>query len=194
MKKLNLDLKSIIIGMLSMTLIFILLGNRNQTNLGDIVVTSLAVEKNGNKIVLLGSDENGGYIALLNSKGKCTTSIFNNGDKDGVFTQFNSSEIPILFLGNVNGSGYIHVKNSLDKTMFSIEPDLSMGGKLKVYNHMESVIAEIGVVKNFGGTMMFYNADHKCVSYIGTDTDEKGLVAIFDKSGVPKWYRNADSE
>lgn len=94
------DQKSFIIGVLSATLFFVVVGadekpiktNDNQMvegNLGDIVVNSITVLDDGH----------GGYISTYNQDGKRTIYIGTGENRNGYISTFNKMEEPTTYLG-----------------------------------------------------------------------------------------------
>ena len=81
MKKL--DIRSVLIGVLATALVFVLIGATSPNkNLGDIVVNSIEVlDENGNSVVVLDTDENGGMLGLLNTDGNPVALL--TADEDG---------------------------------------------------------------------------------------------------------------
>ncbi|MBL7013125.1 MAG: hypothetical protein ISR83_01775 [Candidatus Marinimicrobia bacterium] len=100
MKINKMDQKSFIIGVLSATLFFVVVGadekpieaNDNQMvegNLGDIVVNSITVLDDGH----------GGYISTYNQDGKRTIYIGTGENRNGYISTFNKMEEPTTYLG-----------------------------------------------------------------------------------------------
>ncbi len=92
----NIDFKSLCIGFLSATIIFILIGAK-QKNLGDIVVNSITIMDDGyggfitaynedqKRTLYLGTgEENNGYIQTYNKFEQPTGYIGTNKDMDGI--------------------------------------------------------------------------------------------------------------
>ena len=92
----TIDLKSICIGFLSATIIFILVGAK-QKNLGDVVVNSITIMDDGyggfitaynedqKRTLYLGTgEENNGYIQTYNKFEQPTGYIGTNKDMDGI--------------------------------------------------------------------------------------------------------------
>ena len=92
----NFDFKSLCIGFLSATIIFILVGAK-QKNLGDIVVNSITIMDDGyggfitaynedqKRTLYLGTgEENNGYIQTYNKFEQPTGYIGTNKDMDGI--------------------------------------------------------------------------------------------------------------
>ncbi|MBT3260552.1 MAG: hypothetical protein HN657_03560 [Candidatus Marinimicrobia bacterium] len=95
----KIDFKSFIIGLLSATLFFVLIGadkvgektgaEFGNGNLGDIVVNSITVMDDGH----------GGYISTYNQDGKRTVYIGTGENQNGYIRTFNRREDPTCYLG-----------------------------------------------------------------------------------------------
>ena len=128
MKKL--DIRSILIGVLCTALVFVLIGAKSQNeNLGDIVVNSINVlDENGNSVVWLNADEEGGMIGVKNTDGK--TGIILGGAEDG---------------------GMLLISNSDGKTVAGLGADGAGGGALKTFNTHNKSVGYFGSSKDSDG-------------------------------------------
>ena len=86
----NIDLRSLLIGILGATLFFILTGADDKKNLGDIVVNSITVLDDGN----------GGFITSYNQDQKRTLYLGTGAERNGYVQTFNKYEHPPAYLGS----------------------------------------------------------------------------------------------
>ena len=86
----NIDLRSLLIGILGAALFFILTGADDKKNLGDIVVNSITVLDDGN----------GGFITSYNKDQKRTLYLGTGAERNGYVQTFNKYEQPTAYLGS----------------------------------------------------------------------------------------------
>ena len=107
----NIDIKSVIIGVLGTILVFVSIGAKSQyEHLSDIVCNSITVLDNGT----------GGYIKISNSDGKQTSYLGTAENGDGFLTTFNSDGKKTTFLGTAKegGFGFLTTFNDGKETTF----------------------------------------------------------------------------
>ena len=107
----SIDIKSVIIGVLSTILVFVSIGAKSQyEHLSDIVCNSITVLDNGT----------GGYIKISNSDGKQTSYLGTGENGDGFLTTFNSDGKKTTFLGTAKegGFGFLTTFNDGKETTF----------------------------------------------------------------------------
>ena len=107
----NIDIKSVIIGVLGTILAFVSIGAKSQyEHLSDIVCNSITVLDNGT----------GGYIKISNSDGKQTSYLGTAENGDGFLTTFNSDGKKTTFLGTAKegGFGFLTTFNDGKETTF----------------------------------------------------------------------------
>ena len=105
----NIDIKSVIIGVLATVLIIVSMGATNQDeNLGDIVVNSIkVVNENGKAAAILIATESGGNLGVYNNDGK-PAAILNATESGGDLRIFNKHEKKVATLqANKNSDGAI---------------------------------------------------------------------------------------
>ena len=160
----NIDIKSVIIGVLATVLIIVSMGATNQDeNLGDIVVNSIeVVNENGKTAAMLIVTESGGGLAIYNNDGK-TAAILNADESGGN-----------LFLYNNDGK----TAAGLIATEF--------GGNLDVYNNDEKTAASLGATE-FGGTLEIYNKHEKQVVTLQANKNSDGAIGLYDRYGDIGW-------
>lgn len=106
------DVKSIIIGALSATLIFVIMGNTNSYD--DITCKSLTVvNSDGEGIIYLQKGDKGGYVVTYNNSGKLTTYIGTNTEAAGHMKTFNAYGDESCFIGtNTSDAGQMQAFNA----------------------------------------------------------------------------------
>ena len=131
MKKL--DIKSVLIGVLATALVFVLIGATSPNkNLGDIVVNSINVlDENGNSVVWLNADEEGGMIGVRNTDGKT-----------------------VIGLGGAEDGGMLLISNSDGKTVAGLGVDGAGGGALKTFNTHNKGVGYFGSSEDGDGVVV----------------------------------------
>ena len=86
----NFDLKSMVIGMLSTVILFILLGAEDKNKFGDIVVNSITIKDDGH----------GGFITAYNQDDKRTLYLGTGKNKNGYVQTYNKFEEPTAYIGS----------------------------------------------------------------------------------------------
>ena len=105
----NIDIKSVIVGVLATVLIIVSMGATNQDeNLGDIVVNSIkVVNENGKLAAILIATESGGGFGVYNNDGKLAAGL-NADEYGGNLGIFNKHEKQVVALqANKNSDGAI---------------------------------------------------------------------------------------
>ncbi|MAH27439.1 MAG: hypothetical protein CMK61_01890 [Pseudoalteromonadaceae bacterium] len=105
----NIDIKSVIIGVLATVLIIVSMGATNQDeNLGDIVVNSIkVVNENGKLAAILIATESGGGFGVYNNDGKLAV-LLNVAESGGGLWIYNKHEKQVVALqANKNSDGAI---------------------------------------------------------------------------------------
>ena len=105
----NIDIKSVIVGVLATVLIIVSMGATNQDeNLGDIVVNSIkVVNENGKTAAMLIVTESGVGLAIYNNDGKSAV-ILNADESGGGLWIYNKHEKQVVALqANKNSDGAI---------------------------------------------------------------------------------------
>ena len=107
----NIEIKSVIIGVLGTILVFVSIGAKSQyEHLSDIVCNSITVLDNGT----------GGYIKISNSDGKQTSYLGTGENGDGFLSTSNSDGKKTTFLGTAKecGFGFLTTFNDGKETTF----------------------------------------------------------------------------
>ena len=163
----NIDIKSVIIGVLGTALLFVSIDFINQSkNLGDITVNSITVvDESGETVGLLKSIQNSGIFSLSKA-GKPPTVLLICEDLGGTINTLNSDGKKTSYLGSAeSGDGYLRTYNS--------------DGNLTSYLGTE---AEGG-----SGFLTTYNSAGLKTGYFGTNKDNDGVAVLFDRYGDIGW-------
>jgi len=90
----GIDIKSLLIGVLSTSLIFILIGADDKEvsrgNLGDVIVNSITIMDDGH----------GGFITSYNKDNKRTLYLGTGKDENGYVQTYNKYEEPTAYIGS----------------------------------------------------------------------------------------------
>ena len=136
------DLKSLVIGIIGTTLVFVLIGAKSQNkNLGDITVNSITILDDGT----------GGNLKIYNSEGVKTSQI-GNSESGGYLITYNSDSMMTSILGgDQNGKGFLVVGNN---------------GNIETRTSDMELISQLGK-RETGGYLATYNTDGEMTSYLG---------------------------
>lgn len=161
----NIDIKSVIIGVLATVLIIVSMGATNQNkNLGDIVVNSIkVVNENGETVAGLFAGKNGGMVGVNNADGKLVA----------------------LLAADKNDHGMISVYNKHGKPA-AILIATEFGGNLDVYNNDDETAASLGT-NEFGGDLRIYNKHEKQVVTLQANKNSDGAIGLYDRYGDIGW-------
>ena len=177
------DPKSLIIGVLSTVLIFVLIGAKPQNkNLGDITVNSLKVVGDQGKMAGgLTTVNGGGSLTMYNFDGEGTSFLGNTPGGRGVLgvtnngavETYNTKDEVVVRLGaaKLDGAGVIGTFDS-DGHVTSILGNSEGRSYLTLYN---------------GGYVATYNNADNQTGFLGTDPENNGMVTIFDRHGKQSW-------
>ena len=161
----NIDIKSVIVGVLATVLIIVSMGATNQDeNLGDIVVNSITVvNENGEIVAGLFAGKNGGMVGVNNADGKLVA----------------------LLAADKNDHGMISVYNKHGKPA-AILIATEFGGNLDVYNNDDETAASLGT-NEFGGDLRIYNKHEKRVVTLQANKNSDGAIGLYDRYGDIGW-------
>jgi hypothetical protein len=161
----NIDIKSVIIGVLATVLIIVSMGATNQDeNLGDIVVNSITVvNENGETVAGLFAGKNGGMVGVNNADGKLVA----------------------LLAADKNDHGMISVYNKHGKPAALLIADES-GGNLFLYNNDGKPAAILNAAE-FGGDLGIYNKHEKKVATLQANKNSDGAIGLYDRYGDLGW-------
>jgi hypothetical protein len=182
------------------TSVFMFVGAQN-TNLGDIEVTSLRIMgDNGSEILLIGRgivmsknkkpmvtlfcEDIGGFISTFNADFKETTYLGTNAGGDGHIETFNADGKTTAFLGTGgSGGGHIRTSNADGKETAVFGTDKDGAGQLRTYNEDGKETAYLGTNASGSGRISTFNADDKAIVIIGTDENGGGHIETLNKHG-----------
>ena len=153
----NIDIKSVIIGVLATVLIIVSMGATNQDeNLGDIVVNSIeVVNENGKTAAMLIVTESGGNLGIFNNDGK-TAAILNAAEPGGDLRIFNNDGKPAAGLIATESGGNLGIFNNDGKPAAGLNAD-EYGGNLRIFNKHEKKVATLQANKNSDGAIGLYD-------------------------------------
>ena len=153
----NIDIKSVIVGVLATVLIIVSMGATNQDeNLGDIVVNSIkVVNENGKLAAILNADESGGGLAIYNNDGK-TAAILNADEPGGGLAIYNNDGKPAAGLIATESGGNLGIFNNDGKPAAGLNAD-EYGGNLRIFNKHEKKVATLQANKNSDGAIGLYD-------------------------------------
>jgi len=195
----SIDIKSLIIGMLIVLLAFSFYGS-SKSPLNENIVkakTLIITDNNGNEVVKLYSDKDGGVIRVANSAG-ITTGIFGtNKGGNGQIVLLDKDKNPMVFVGTSKD------KSGLIRTYLAnrnIATELGKGflytfnSKAKISGYFGTSSDDNGIIKTFNKNgqqdsfignsyLRFYNDSSNTTCYLGTAEDEGGMLILSDKSG-----------
>ena len=86
----QIDFKSLLIGMLTTTLFFLLIVLEDSSNFGDIVVNSITIKDDGH----------GGFITAYNQDQKRTLYLGTGKNENGYVQTYNKYEQPTAYIGS----------------------------------------------------------------------------------------------
>ena len=157
----NIDIKSVIIGVLGTILVFVSIGAKSQyEHLSDIVCNSITVLDNGT----------GGYIKISNSDGKQTSYLGTAENGDGFLTTSNSDGKQTSYLGTAeNGDGFLTTFNSDGKKTTFLGTAKEGGfGFLTTFNDGKETTF-LGTSKGGSGILETFNKYGVMVGYFGSN-------------------------
>ena len=198
----NLDLRSVIIGILSSALIFTLYGLRFQDeNLGDIKVESLTV-RSGGYLTLLNNEGDLGIILSTNTKYPFI-SIFNSDSKEAVAissdkvgngnisTYSNEGSKLVTIAANVGQSGSISTYSNDGTNLVAITASEGDNGTIVTNSSSGNKLIEIDSNEgNPNGYISVYNKRNKEVVSIQGNQNDDGVIGIFDRYGDLGWGKS----
>jgi hypothetical protein len=153
----NIDIKSVIIGVLATVLIIVSMGATNQDeNLGDIVVNSIeVVNENGKTAAMLIADESGGGLGIFNNDGKPAAMLIADESGGGLGIYNNDGKPAAILIVNESG-GYLGIYNN-DGKPAAILNAAEYGGNLRIFNKHEKKVATLQANKNSDGAIGLYD-------------------------------------
>tara|TARA_B100000029_G_scaffold512806_1_gene610495 strand:- start:5798 stop:6361 length:564 start_codon:yes stop_codon:yes gene_type:complete len=179
----SIDPKSLIIGVLSTILIFVLIGAKPQNNnLGDITVNSVKlVDDRGEMASILTTVNGGGSLTMYNFDGQGTSFLGNTPGGRGVL--------------GVTNNGAVETYNTKDEVVVRFGASQGDGaGVIGTFDPNGMVTSILGnsegrsyLTLYNGGYVATYNDADKQTGFLGTDPENNGRVTIFDRHGKESW-------
>ena len=185
----NMEIKSIIIGVLSATLLFVIIGaNKQSENLGDVTVTSLRVVNwDGVEVANLYPSEDGGVISINNNRGDLM-GYLQAGENGVLFTLAapGGREGVTLETDDVGNRVTLYKK---EKPAAKLEGGKGANG-LWIYNLDGEQVAILGAdhnLREFSGTFTLLNYHETLAAIIGAHRQEGGIISLYDRNGNMGW-------
>ncbi len=203
----KIDIRSALIGALSVTLVFTLMSSRGPGASDEITCKSITLLNNsGGKSITLqcNRDGNGGALRCYNSQGNLTAFMGTNDEGSGAHARFfNGTNTETCLIGTSSaGYGMIDARNKDGKEVAYLGSNTYADGEilvsytngqkglyvtngfLKSYNDQGTQTTYIGTTTSGGGTMQAFNSSGTKVVYIGNATDDGGTLQLKDKNGT----------
>lgn len=206
----KIDIKSLIIGILSTLLIISILGINSEKNLGNIVVNSITIKNNkGDTLGELGfSDKDSiSFIRLYGYDKKLTTNIYSSNLGGNIFLKGFDSKSSLGLIG----LGVVQVTNSNNKVVATLGNDfITNSSRLRLFTNenkggldLFSIYddSHISTIDENGETRtdIFYEADQKksaiklynsknnMVLSISENKNGDGQILLGDRDGNYSW-------
>ena len=170
----NIDFKSLVIGVLSSIIVFLVMG---QYQNGFLRVQRLeVVDENGKAVIKLGSVDNNGSIETYNASGNLIIGITSSVDGEGAINTYNANEKQIIRLGSTtDGEGTVSTFDSDGKQIVQISSTVNGEGSVSTYNNEGYEIVKLTSTTNGDG-------------YISTSNHE-GIENYINFVPLNPWYR-----
>lgn len=195
----NIDLRSVIIGILGAAVIFMLFGMRMQDqNFGKITAKEIIVEdggsirllnKKGDRAIMMGSAGESGHLFVFDgAEGGISIMGF------GAYLAINDSKgNTMASLSSIAGSGVLNIYDSRAKDGNArIKISSLLGtGYMRVFGKEGSEIIDIGpfggLKGSAGGQITILNQHEKNVVVMQANKDADGMIALYDRYGDLGW-------
>jgi len=171
------DLKSIIIGVLGTTLVFVSMAATNQKGYPENIVAKsfVLVNDSGDSLAVIGQKFDNQPMFYLLNKGKVTTVLGNDGTGNGFFEIYNKNQTLAIGTGVTENYGWLATYND-GKVTTGLGTDETGSGTIEVYNKDGKVTA--GVIN---GWILTLNNDGKVTTGLGTDETGSGTIEVYNK-------------
>lgn len=188
--KIQIDLRSFLLGITAAISLLFLFGNKNATN-DHLKCESISiVDASGRTIAVLGSTDLGtGMLELHDAAGNASVVA-----RDGALATFNPSGIRTCYMGTTaDGDGILKTYEREGKTtayMGTIsETGKGSRGSLKLYHANEKLAARIN-----DGFMQTFTTNEIVTCYAGTSDDGSGILKTFGTTGNKVGYLGTSAE
>lgn len=194
----NLDFRSVLIGILGSSLIFMLYGMRFQDeNLGDIKVESLTV-RSGGYLTLLNNEGDLGiildantkypFISINNSDSKEAVAISSDIVGNGTISTYSSNGNDLVSIGKTEGGhGAIMTYSSNGTQLVSIGSNEGVNGAISTYSGEGNILVNITSTTSYDGSFSLYNRHGKRVVVMQGNKNADGDIVLYDRYGDAGW-------
>ncbi len=186
----SIDVKSVIIGMLSMVIIFMTVGMRQTvTNMGDIGVTSITViGEDDEKALFIGSGGGGnGYLKTYNKYGKTSAYLGTGGGGTGGFKIYNRDGKTLAFIsGSKEGRGFLEISNSNGDAAAKLLADDNDSGQLRLndadgnmaFDSDNAMTGDASLGDVTVNSLSVIDAEDALKVYLGVDDEKNGYLRV----------------
>ena len=170
-------LKSLVIGVLSSIIVFLIMG---QYQNGYLRVQRLeVVDENGKAVIKLGSVDNNGSIETYNASGNLIIGITSSVDGEGAINTYNANEKQIIRLGSTtDGEGTISTFDSDGKQIVQISSTVNGEGRFP-YNNEGYEIVKLTSSTNGDGYISTSNNEGIEMVQLSSTSKGKGVISTF---------------
>lgn len=186
----SLDVRSIIIGMLSTVILFMTVGMRQTvTNMGDIAVSSITViGENDEKALFIGSGGGGnGYLKTYNKYGKTSAYLGTGGGGTGGFKIYNRDGKTLAFIsGSKEGRGFIEISNSKGDPAAKLLADDNDSGQLSLndsdgnitFDSENAMTGDASLGDVTVNSLSVIDGENGLKVYLGVDDEKNGYLRV----------------
>jgi len=177
------DLKSIIIGVLGTTLVFVSMAATNQKGYPENIVAKsfVLVNDSGDSLAVIGQKFDNQPMFYLLNKGKVTTFLGNDGTGNGFFEIYNKNQTLAIGTGVTENYGWLATYND-GKVTTGLGTDETGSGTIEVYNKDENLAIRLSV-GNHGGGIQTLNKDMNVATSLHVAENGGGTVYTYYKDG-----------
>ncbi|NQV14592.1 hypothetical protein HQ531_03970 [bacterium] len=202
----SVDPKSVLIGILSTTIFFLLVSaKQNDSELGDVSVSSLTVRDNGSIRIISGTGDYSAYMAgdgptgativLANALGIPSVSLGTNFEGQGGIVTYNQEGKVSSHVGTgSSGEGFFRTFNKREAPTTYLGGSTQGGGQLTTYNEVGNETVFLGTGSEGIGFLRTGNEYGKMSVYVGTGKSNTGMILLCDRDGKTQWVEKVDSE
>ena len=159
------DVKSLIIGVLSTALLFTIIGAKSKNSANFDTITAKEVK-------------------IVNSKGKVVADLA-SVEGEGELSIFNKKRKPVAELSGFGGEGTLIIGNKEGKPVAGLDSNKGRGA-LIIGNKEGKVVATLASVKG-KGQLNIYNKYGNRVATLQSNEENYGAIGLFDRYGDPGW-------
>ena len=163
------------------TSVFIFMGSQNK-NLGDIVVNSISVQKDGEESLWIGTGRNLGLITIKNADRLVATELGVDYKGRGFIKTNNTDGSGSAFIGSSNDGGCISTNHTDGNQTSYLGTGKGGLGLLKTFNADGKMSVYLG-----DGHIKTHNIHEVMVGYFGTNKDNDGIAFLKDRYNDVGW-------